>query len=111
MSKSWLKRFEGNHCGQVIEMFSNIRQNNPALLRNMNDVDLLLSRPSYQIKRFAIEYMDYIDRFRYKLSTLLPVLFRAIVKSETLRTRIRRILYKFVIKPGSNVSENKIYLR
>jgi hypothetical protein len=82
---SWLERFHGKHPEQVICMMRDIKEGKVAeKLRKTDDVEELLDRNDYKIKRFLLKIGDHIDRFVFQLSRI-----------KNIPKRIRKILLKY----------------
>lgn len=60
---SWLKRFQGYHPEQVVQLWQDLQSGQPQLdLRPTDDIEQLLNTRTYQLQRIFVEWLDYPTR-------------------------------------------------
>lgn len=69
---SWLNRFNGIHPPQVLKMINDIEKGIVDVnLRSVEDINNLLSSPTYWIGKYCLKLVDYADRFKGRVKNRL----------------------------------------
>jgi len=77
-SPSWLKRYQGEHPGEVLRMMDDIGSGRTeAVLRDNRDAHRLLDSWWYRAGAIALGCVDYVDRGRLRLGHILGRVRRA----------------------------------